>query len=111
MREDIKEMEMLAKARKWTIVVIVIAVLMYFESWLLVDLWLWFAVPLGAKVLSFYQIMGLNILIHSFISRLRYAKKEDDENILMKNFFSAVASMPLRWGVGWLIAHFALGLV
>jgi hypothetical protein len=74
---------------------------LFLEPRVACDLWRWFVLPLGAPALSYWQALGIALLVAMWTRTNgveRNEKKTVAENVSMILF---------AWGIGWLIRGFA----
>ena len=77
----------------------------FFEPWVLLCLWRWFALSLGAPSIGYWHIAGLNVLVSLFV--WRYIPK-DDTWTMRVNVMKEQWTMGLTvLFMGWLF-HFGL---
>jgi hypothetical protein len=93
--------------------------LLFFFAWIfalnalrivvLIDLWAWFAAPLGAPLLSFWRAAGLQMLF-VLIHPPPMAKDADSERarkepwrVAWNAAFHGLAVTLVPWGIGWLV--------
>jgi hypothetical protein len=76
--------------------------LMFLKAVVLVDLWLWFVVPLGAPVVGMAQAYGLGLIVSWLSVVTEYSNKTHAE--LMYGLGHSLARALMVWLVGWILS-------
>jgi len=74
------------------------------RGFVLQNLWMWFIVPLGVIALTLPQSIGFAIVVQSFVAKLDYEEKTEDQEY--KEIVGAFL-VPLWFlGFGWIVQLF-----
>lgn len=86
----------------------IFAAVVFVDTFILLQLWEWFVVPLGVEPIDFKESLGLIILVHFLTYHFYNFKKEDNGLVLLTDSLSYLLIRPLVVFLLACFAHFCL---